>query len=230
MDSAWYVRDPDAFEEVRKEVEDAYPDLKFARRGSDVVLRGQYPLHEAGRVLDLFLVEVEPDRAQRRGLPVVREVGGRIPQTSERHVNRIDGTACVALPDAYWFQFPKGLSLKEFLDGPMRGYFAAQSLISRGVSDAWEGEWGHGEDGVIQFYHERFGTADPVVILGYLSLLASRTVKGHVLCPCGNGSRLRKCHGPTVTGLRSRIPREVAERSRDQLRAALSKVPGGRAN
>jgi len=220
----WYVRDPAAFDKDRGEVEDAYPDLTFTHRGSDVVLRGHYSLHEAGWVLDQYLVEVEPDRAVRGGLPVVREIGGRIPQSEDRHVSH-DGTACIALPDAFWFQYPKGLSLKEFLDGPMRGYFAVQSLISRGVSDAWEqGEWDHGEAGVLRFYQERFGNESPFVILRFLRLVATKAVRGHAPCPCGSGLRLRKCHGPVILDLRSRIPRCVAARSEERLSAVLREV------
>ena len=222
----WYLIHPDQFAAVRLEVEDAYPDLRFIVNGQRVVLRGYYPLFEGSQVYDRYLIEVEPDRENAKGLSTVREIGGRIPWEADRHVYA-GGAACVALPDAFWYEHPKGMTLLEFLGGPMRGYFAAQSLVELGADDPWgQGEWDHNAPGIIAFYKERLDVESPVAVWRFLGYLSRAEIKGHWPCPCGSGQRLRQCHGEILYELRSRIPRDVATRSEKRvvtfLREALA--------
>ena len=220
----WYVINQSIYEAVRREVEDFYPHLKFFERGADVFVSGWYPLFEGDRVYDQYLIEVELPKDSPKGLPTVREVGDRIPREPDRHMER-DGRACVALRDAFWYEHPKGMSLLEFLNGPVRGFFAAQSVIELGEEAPWKdsgwGEWEHGPFGIVSFYQQHFGTDNISVIWEFLKLLAREHVKGHWPCPCGTGEKLRKCHWPALKELRDRIPREVAARSEENLSAAL---------
>jgi hypothetical protein len=225
MARSWYRASPDLYESVRQEVEDVYPELRFVDDGTQVVVRGWYPLYEESRVWDRYLIEVVLPTDSPRGFPTVREVGGRIPHDdADRHVFT-NGIACIALEDAFWFEYPEGLSLLEFLNGPMRSYFASQSLMEKGEAQAWPaGEWAHGVDGIFQFYTEAIGIKDPLVILEYLKLLEREEVKGHWPCPCRSGEKLRKCHGALVYDLRSRIPRSVAAKSLESFQKAVEKA------
>jgi hypothetical protein len=224
MAKPWYREKPEIYEAVRQEVEDAYPDLWFFDEGTQIVLRGWYPIYEGSKVWDRYQVEVVLPLDSPQGFPTVREVGGRIPHIADRHVFT-DGKACIALQDAFWFEHPNGLSLLEFLNGPMRSYFASQSLMEKGGIEAWPaGEWAHGVDGIFQFYADVTGSKDPMVILEYLKLLVRNEVKGHWPCPCRSGEKLRKCHGALVYDLRSRIPRDVAAKSVTLLQEAVLKA------
>src|SRR2546422_346813 len=104
----WYVTDPSLCQEIRAEVENTYPDLAFLNANGRVVVQGQLPLFEGGIVHDRWHIELEPDPKSPRGLHIVRETSGRIPRVDDRHVNS-NGTLCVALPDAYWFEHPDGM-------------------------------------------------------------------------------------------------------------------------
>lgn len=222
MGRPWYDKDPARYEAIRREVENTYPDLHFVRRGRSVFLVGQYPVFEGDLVVDRYQIEVELPTESEMGLPVVREVGNRIPRIAERHMEA-DGKACIVLPDAFWHGHPTGMSLMDFLNGPVRSYFANQSLIEMGKTDVWcAGEWGHGADGIVEFYESLLGTRDRAVIWEYLKLLKHDVVKGHWPCPCGSGKKLRKCHLEVVRELQARIPPPVAARSEERLRQALS--------
>ena len=222
MGKPWYRAKPDLYEEVRKEVEDAYPELWFVEDGTQVVLHGWYPIYEGPKVWDRYRIEVVLPKDSPSGLPTVYEVGNRIPHNVDRHMEP-DGKACVVLPDSFWYEHPQGMTLREFLDGPLCNFLANQSLIEQGRSDVWDnGEWAHGADGILQFYADVTGTKNPVNILKYLKLLERKEVKGHWPCPCGSGEKLRKCHQTMVYALRLKIPVEVAAMSVKRLQEAIA--------
>jgi hypothetical protein len=207
----WYLSNPALLAHVADEAVSHHPGLWFEEGNDVVIVRGVFEIREDDSVLDTYELELELPRESDRGIPLVRETGGRIPRHEDRHVNPNDGTLCVVLPEAYWYAHPTGLSFVEFLDGPLRSYLASQSLVERGRP--WPaGEWSHGAAGILEFYAEAFGTKDLKSILGLVGLLARDQVKGHWDCGCGSGKRLRQCHGPKVIELRARLPRELAAR------------------
>ncbi|MGK7653205.1 SEC-C metal-binding domain-containing protein [Roseovarius sp. B08] len=53
---------------------------------------------------------------------------------------------------------------------------------------------------------------DEKTIADYLRLLSRQTIKGHSICPCGSGRRLRKCHEDDLENLRRMIPPVIAKR------------------
>ena len=129
----WYEVDQELYAKVRLEVENFFPELRFIERDQDILLTGYYPLFEGDQVYDRYAVEIKLQKGSARGLPEVREVGGRIPHNRDRHINEEDGVACIVLPDAFWNDNPDGISLLDFLNGPMRSFFASQSRIELGL-------------------------------------------------------------------------------------------------
>ncbi len=216
MTKPWHRTDPAYFEKEKREVQAEYPDLRFRRGGDLVVVEGNFPVVEEGKVRDRYSVEITLARDHPRSLPVVREVAGRIPRTRERHINA-NGTACVLLSDERWKAWPVGAPLVHFLNGPVRNFFICQSLVELG--DPWPMEQlGHGTEGIRTSYRELLGTEDDDVIRGYLACLAAKQVKGHWSCPCGSGKRLRDCHLVRVLELRKKISTADASTSLRYLR------------
>jgi hypothetical protein len=213
----WYQLKPELYATLKREVEDKYPDLKFSLRDGAPLITGYFPLFEGERVYDRYLIEIELPKESPRGLPTVREMGGRIQRVPDCHINP-DGTACVVLPDAFWHENPDGMSLMEFLNGPLRGYFASQSLVESGVPNPWPaGEWKHGASGIIDFYSQLLETQDPQKLRAYFKILTSKKIRGHWPCPCGK-QRLRSCpHHTLVDRIRSRIPRKLLVKSAEAL-------------
>jgi hypothetical protein len=222
MSSEWHKANPSLFEKEKAEVEDAYPNLYFYIEKDLVTVRGTFPIVHEGKVLDRYAIEIELPKDYPRSLPIVRETGGRIPHASDFHVNPVDGTCCVVLPDERWRVWPVGSTLLSYLSGPVRNFFLGQSLVQLG--EVWPfGQWEHGADGIREYYAELLGTSDLRVIVKYLECLCAKKIKGHWPCPCGNGKRLRDCHLELVRDLGAKIPRQVAMLSAMKLKGHLAK-------
>lgn len=223
MSHAWHRESRELFEKEKAEIEVRFPQLHFHVISDVVFLRGSYPVVHESEELDRFSIEIELAKNHPESLPIVREVGGRIPHHADRHVNAVDGTACVLLPDERWWLWPKGSSLCTYLEGPLRNYFLGQIAVELG--HPWPfGEWGHGTSGIIQYYTQLLGSGDPHVITEFLECLRAKKIKGHWRCPCGSGRRLRDCHQDFVRDLREKIPRRTAEESFDRLCSHLKRV------
>ena len=193
-----------------------FPELHLVERDETMIVAGTFPLVDGQKVVDRFMIELALPRTYPKGVPELREVGGRIPRVADRHVEG-DGKACAFLPDEYCYKHPNGMDLIDFLKGPVLGFLVGQSLAERG--QPWpQGERAHGTDGITAFYTEVVGSSDPATIQRYLEALAAKQVRGHWPCPCGSGKRLRECHQERVLKIRERIPRSIARGSLERMR------------
>ena len=209
---AWYRVQPGLVERIRKDVGSSYPDFAFEDNGDVPLFRGTYQVRDGDIAHAEFEVEIGLAADSPKGPPFIREIGGTIPREADRyHVNPGDGTLCVVLPDEYWYRYPDGLTLVEFMNGPLRAHLAGQALVARG--EPWPaGEWSHGARGALEFYAGILGIPDPSIVARFIEILAKGNVKGHWDCPCGSGKRLRNCHASLIFELRNRIPPTVPRR------------------
>lgn len=216
--SAWHRANPEAFAQLEEQIAREFPDLRFSEHDNNLVLAGVYPLLDNGRVVDRYHIEVVvPPGGPQSGIPVVREIAERIPRTSDRHMNR-DGTACLFVPESFWYEYPNGMNLLSYLKGPILGFLVGQSLTEDGRGWPW-GVRPHGNAGIVDFYASFLGTSDPERVKACLEMLTSKKLKGHWHCPCGSGRSVRECHLPTLQALRARIPRTAMKASLARLQS-----------
>jgi hypothetical protein len=221
MTHLWHRQNPELYDKEKAEVEAHFPNLHLAVEGDIVFVRGSFAVMFEGHVSDRYSIELQLLRDHPKSLPLVREVGGRIPHHNDRHINPADGTACVLIPDERWRLWPQGAPLLSFLTGPLHSFFLAQSLVEAG--EPWPfGQWAHGAKGIFQYYREILKTSDLRVITIYLEYITAKKVKGHWPCPCKSGIRLRDCHLRQVNDLRGKISRKDALKSLEVLKAAGS--------
>lgn len=205
MTAPWFERDKELLEDTIRELRSRHPNLHlFLSQDGSSEIRGTMAIRSpAGRVLDRYRVTISIPPDFPKTLPEVREVGGRIPWEEDLHVEK-DGRACVMLPDERWRVFPDGSSLVDFVDGPVHSFFLGQSLVELG--EDWPfGEWGHGTDGIWDYYKELIETDDTATVVRYLRILRKRTLKKHWRCPCGSGKKIRQCCEPKVKNIRSKV-------------------------
>ncbi|GFO82757.1 MAG: hypothetical protein A49_23840 [Methyloceanibacter sp.] len=213
----WYRRDPKSVGEIEADLRTGYPNLHlYLTDGADAEVRGTFPVRSsAGRELDAYQIAIRLPPNFPRTLPEVRETRGRIPWHADYHVNA-DGTCCVLLPEDRGRCFPEGAPFKRYLDGPLHNFFLGQSLVALG--ERWPfGEWGHGKEGVCQFYRDLFKTDDPGTIVRFLEVLTKRNAKPQWQCPCGSGKKIRKCCESKITEFRRLVPPAIARKSAEQL-------------
>lgn len=202
--SPWFERDPALLEDVQRALrEPEYKWLHLHLDQSIARIRGTIPVPEDRYSIEILFLNDYP-----LTLPQVRETGGRIPHTSDRHVNPKDGTACLCIP-VEWFTQRPDESFLTFLRGPLYNYFLSQKTFE--TLGEWPlGERRHGNDGLLDFYQECLGTNNPHVIKQYLQCFSQDTVKGHWDCPCGSGNRIRNCHHEKIADLRKKLPPHIA--------------------
>ena len=219
MTGVWHRDNPGLYQAEKEAVEARCPNLRFVTEGDVVYVRGSFAVMSEGKDIDRYSVELQLGRDHPKSLPLVREVGGRIPHHSDWHINRHDGTACVLLPDERWRLWPPGTPLLDFLRGPLHSFFLAQSLVEMG--EPWPfGQWAHGAQGVFQYYCEILKTTNLRVVTTFLDYIAGKKIKGYWPCPCNSGRRLRDCHFRLVTDLRGKISRKDALNSLRALKEA----------
>jgi len=125
-------------------------------------------------------------------LPVVSECGGKVLKNYP-HRNG-SGTLCLeAAPVIYQF-FENGHTISEWMDQFVESYFFTYEYYQRFGTYPF-GERSHGFVGAYEAYCELFGTEDKYSILKLLNFAVNKKYRGHHRCPCGNGERLRNCHG-----------------------------------
>lgn len=212
MKRFWQEQDPALYAKMRTEVEAQYPTLRFDVRQRIVFVSGSFPIRDGQGVLDRFLVEIELPPRFPRMIPMVREVGHRVPRNADHHMYP-NGLACLLVEEEWWVSHPDGrYSLLEFLDGPVRSYFIGQAMMEKGMG--WPfGERSHGPAGILECYAQLTGTQNLATAQGYLRMLAEDRIRGHHECPCGSGRILRDCHMSMLLELREKIPRDASERS-----------------
>jgi hypothetical protein len=200
-------------EEVRTAIAVDQPNLRVAIVDGLLSARGSYALHDGDVVLDRYQVEIRFPRDYPKTLPVVEEIGGRIPRTADRHINP-DGNACLLVPEEWLLS--QDQSFKAFLSGPMKSFFLGQFLVEAGMG--WPfGERSHGHEGLIEAYMELLGIDDPSRVAAYLDCLRKKALKGHFDCPCGSKRRLRNCHRAELQELSKRIPPDIAQQAYERL-------------
>jgi hypothetical protein len=205
------------FAALKRDIENAYPDIRVVVEHGTIIAAGSFPIADGDGILDRFLIELQFPDDYPDSVPILREIGGRIPWHEDRHTNR-DGVACPIVPEE-WLVRPDRDSIVQFLEGPVRNFFVGQILAEQGR--AWPfGEREHGKRGLVQSYGELVGTADEAALVRYLDCLSHDRLKGHWDCPCGSKKRLRNCHFEVLTTLHQKLPPWIAKRALNRLATA----------
>lgn len=209
--------------EVKAAIGFAQPKLRARADGHDILVHGTYLVFEnraianpAGPISAFEVEMVLPDRYPHLE-PKVFEVGGRIPRHSDHHINP-DGDCCVTVWE-HWLACASDHSYAAFLNGPVNEFFLGQYWYEK--TGKWPfGERPHGRKGLEEAYADALGIANKKKdVIYHLRLLSLDWPKGHWLCPCGSGARLRHCHRNNLMGLHEKVPPRLARRMLRRLKA-----------
>jgi hypothetical protein len=199
-DTPWYRSDPAALEAAVLEAAEVQPHMHLKNEGARAFLTGRFEIWHEDEQVEAFEIEVALSPESPRSLPVVRELGGRIPQDKDLHHVNDDGTLCVLLPDYFLMYHPEGMTLAEFMKGPLRSHLGGQAAVLRGKP--WPaGEWAHGLEGVVQLYQQVLGVSDPRKLFLLLQSEASNRSQRQAKCQCGSGKKRRHCHSKDLRRL-----------------------------
>jgi hypothetical protein len=182
-------------------VKERYPDLLLLKDFTGIwKIVGN--LHFNGNngtveIEDEYFVEIIIPENYPIDLPSVKELGGRIPKGFHRYT---DGTLCLGTPLALKMRFHQNPTLRGFIENCLVEYLYGYSY-KLDHNQLPFGEFSHGTQGIIEHYQDLFKTEKLQILLRMLEILANENYRGHNLCPCGSGEKLRKCHGKILLGL-----------------------------
>ena len=174
----WHVANPEAFQKFQRSIHRKYPTLRVLVENDIVYIRGGLILEASdGRELDRYSIEIRIPHNYPKSVPTVKEIGGRLPKIPNRHFNPGDEIACLFLPDERYKYYPRGSTIIDFIEGPVKSFFLWQTNYDLNKSESSFEERGHGVEGIIEFYSEELKTKDISVMLKFLDYLTAKKVK-----------------------------------------------------
>lgn len=182
-----------------------FPDLSL--RPSDrgrVVIAGTIGLevrHEARDLClrDEYFVEMEIAEGFPDQLPLVREIGGRIPKDFHKLTN---DRLCLATPLRLQVINARTRSLVSFVEMFVLPYLAGYTIFEK-TREMPFGELAHGIPGLYDDYRSLLGVATDEECSRVLGCLSHRKREANKEpCFCGSGVRLGRCHNRKVNALR----------------------------
>ena len=201
----WHRRNPELLATEQDCLEEAYPDLFLDGSRAQAVVKGvMNAIGDVGYSVNLLI----PDRYP-QGIPIQRCDPKEIPWDIDRHVYPRAGVACLCVPSEYRFHWPHGSNLADFLRDLVQPFFVGQAYYQAHGRWPAGAERSHGRVGVIEAYRDILSSLEPVTsekIQRVMQLLVRKNhPKGHEICPCGSGRRLRHCHRGLLAMLRRQI-------------------------
>jgi len=205
----WYEGNRRRFCEERKALASAFPLLRMVVVGPGfkinsvcmlkcecAVVHGMYNLRipDSCRQIEYGIVLVLPSNYPKRP-PGMFCNDPRLPIGDiDRHIMK-DGRACLGVHGEITMRWSHGSTIVDFLES-----FVAPFLAWQAYYDVYQkvppwGERSHFAQGILEFYSEIFGMPADSSVIDFMRLLARKNrPKGHELCPCNSGRRLRNCH------------------------------------
>lgn len=179
------------------ELQQIHKNLTDIRKTADnTIVVGSLPFEASAEgydsIADCFDIELIVPNGYPKLLPCVRETSGKM----DRHYDHVyqDGTLCLAIPVEIRRLYLEQPSLLGFINKLLIPYFFGYCQWKKSHEHPF-GESEHGHKGIVQHYVELLGLPDEMSVLTTVSFLCEYGYRGHHPCPCGNGEKVRNCHG-----------------------------------
>ena len=157
----------------------------------DVIIRDEH-------ISNKYAIEIEIPKDYPTSLPVVKEVSERIDKSYPHRYS--DTSLCLATDVDMRVSLHPEYSLAEYAKKFVVPYFASYDYYEK-YSVFPFGERSHGINGNIEFYEDLFETDAYDQVYSLLEYTCKNKYRGHAVCPCHSGKRIRDCHGDAVKSL-----------------------------
>lgn len=200
-----------------------YPGMRVQPSSSTTLkLEGDFTF-EASRekgptIEDVYRLALEVPRRFPKAVPVVTELGGRIPRDPDHHVNA-DGSLCLGSPARLLVLISEEPTLPGFAARCIVPFVYAASYRAQHGGPLPFGELPHGPAGELHDYMELLGLESTAQVMDALKLLGMKKRKANKHpCPCGCGKRLGVCpYNKTIRRLRDQAGRPQFRSIRENL-------------
>lgn len=207
---SWYEQNPDLHASEISALRRRFPDVEICRSKGLFTLMGLFPVTEGnGSILKKYNLHVIFPFNYPLWVPETFMMEPGVTKNADRHIEP-DGRACLCLPHEIPGYFPDGISFEMYFDGLVHPWLIGQAFFDENGKWPWQ-TWDHGKDGILRGFSKLLGFIDLDIVERFVRLLIRKNpAKGHELCPCGSGRKLRNCH--------SDIYRRCSDQVSDQAR------------
>lgn len=171
-----------------------YPKLNRVQKEDTVIVLGEIPIiHSQMGEIDRYKVLITFPKEFPNCFPKVIETSNKIPRIADRHVN-CDNTLCMAVHPEELAICKNGISFKFFLDKVLVPHLARETYQEQ-AGNYPDGEFGHGFEGVWEYYEDILNQKNRILIINELEqIVYSNWPNRKSACPCGSGIKFKKCH------------------------------------
>ncbi|MFW6131604.1 MAG: hypothetical protein ACOC5F_03295 [Candidatus Aminicenantaceae bacterium] len=176
----------------------SYPGMAIKPSlGTELILDGDFEFtarnENHSQISDSYRLKIKIPSEYPKNLPIVEEIGKKIPQNKEFHVNP-DGSLCLGSRLRLLWEISKKSSLLKFAESFLVPYLYAISYKKKYGGELLFGELDHGLFGELKDFADLVGLKSPEQAKYALQLIGmKKRLANKKPCPCGCGVRLGKC-------------------------------------
>ena len=192
-----------------KELLGKYPELRLLPAVDDGLrIEGtlEFSAHALSHpyITDQYEISISIASSFPRTIPVVREVGGRVPKDFHKMTG---GELCLGSPTRLRLILSETSSLLFFIERCVIPYLYGYSLVEKGGTLPF-GELAHGTKGLREDLADLVGFRDERILDQFVKLVSMKKRQANKrLCPCGSGLRVGRCHNRKLNLLRDKLGR-----------------------
>ena len=176
-------------------IKEKYPMLEMTKDKSSYIFSGEFFLNhyfEDVRMTGKFELQISVPVDFPLTLPKVKELSHYI-NRNYPHIYQ-NGQFCLASDLELKMFFSQDVDISSFIDQYVIPYLYTYRFYEEyGVYPY--GERSHGTMGDLEYLKDLFRADDWGQVLNIMIFVVQSQYKGHLLCPCGSGRRIRNCHG-----------------------------------
>lgn len=176
-----------------------YPGMTIGPSGeSDIILKGIFKFKAAVKELpeieDSYSLLIRIPSKFPFHIPIVEEVGGKIPRDYNYHINP-DETLCLGSPLRLFKKLSANPTINVFAEECLVPYLYAVSYKLQNGGSFIFGELAHGQRGIVDDYKQLLGLGTKEQVIYALGLLGvNKRLANKQPCPCKCGKRLGVCN------------------------------------
>lgn len=213
----WYRNNKEFYKSEQEIIKAKYKELHYRRFIDRLKLIGYLTFSakagEFEEIKDGYSIEIIFPNDYPNSLPSVRSTDGRIPLVF--HTNP-DNTLCLGTYIEQYLIFEQKKNIENFIDSILIPFLYNFSYKEKHKRLPLE-ERDHGSAGIEEYYFQRYGIRGKNIVENFLRYAFSKTsYRGHNLCPCGSGKRVRDCHKDLITKLLN-VPKAILKMENDAM-------------
>lgn len=205
----WQKQNPELYKAEISAIRRRFPDVSIEEKEGRIHLKGLFPVRtNSGSTLQQFRLHVVFPQNYPEWIPDSFMLEPNIERIAERHIEK-NGRACLCLPHKILSILKGEIRFEAYFDHLLTPWLIGQVYYNK--YDCWP--WptrNHGKEGILQGLSDFLNIKDLKIVERYVKLLVRKNpAKGHELCPCGSGRKLRNCHSDLYHQCRECLPNEA---------------------